>query len=153
MSQLISVIPKTSFELDGRESSTQEVVLADGISTLGFTSGVLIVRVHTTSGFEATAQAKVNVYNQSVDGNDPATFFVGTTAIAETAAITSTSGGKLLVDELDAPISSAVRVVVEWSRGHGRRLHLRPPERSHRLVLGGQLVGPARLGLCRWPPG
>ncbi len=136
MSQLIQVVPKTTYKFDGRAGSTQQIVLEGRVSTLGFASGALIVRVHATSNFSRTAQAHAKVYNQSVDGNDPATFFVGTTPIATSDDIdATTSAGTLSVTALGSPISSSVRVVLEWSQGSDAATG------AQTLTLGVDLVG------------
>jgi hypothetical protein len=116
MGQLIEIIPKTLFSFDGRIGTTQIIVLKDFVNTVGFSSGALVVRVHAVSGIVTGASAKVVAYNQSRDRDDPGVFFAGS-QIAATDQITSTSAGKLEVAQLTPPISSAVRVTVEWSQG------------------------------------
>lgn len=76
MGQLIPIIPKTTYDFDGRASSTQVVVLKDRVPTVGFASGVIVVRVHDWTGLTATAEATVKVYNVSESPEDKGTFFV-----------------------------------------------------------------------------
>lgn len=58
-------------------------------------------------------------YNQSVDPNDPATFFVdrGAPVVTSEPIEQGTDPGTLLVRALQTPISSSVRVVLQWAQG------------------------------------
>lgn len=119
MGQLIQIIPKTSYDFDGRTSSTQVVVLRDRISTVGFASGVIVVRVHEVSGFTGTASLAVKVYNASESPEDRGTFFVGATnLVGSLPTITdSTTAPTLLIEALTAPIGPMIRVELSFAQG------------------------------------
>jgi hypothetical protein len=135
MAEAIEVTPKTEYTLDGRAGSTQTIVLRERIPMVMFVSAVLEARVHSTSGLTATASIKVRVFPQSQSREDPGTFFVGSTALAETAAITSsTTPPVLLTDTFDTPIPSMVRVVLELAQGA-------TATGAQKITLGVDLVG------------
>jgi hypothetical protein len=115
MGQLIEIIQKTTYTFDARASTTQDVVLKDFVNTVGFSSGVVVVRVHVASGFATGATARVQIYNQSRDRDDPGVFF--TDAAIATATIAATDSGKLKVASFTPPISSMVRVMLQWVQG------------------------------------
>lgn len=118
MGQLIPIIPKTTYDFDGRASSTQVVVLKDRVPTVGFASGVIVVRVHDWSGLTTTAEATVKVYNVSESPEDKGTFFVGTTELASLGPIDdATATPSLLIDDLTAPIGAMIRVALEFAQG------------------------------------
>jgi hypothetical protein len=119
LGQLIEIIPKTEFQFDGRANSTQYVILKDHVPTVGFASGALLVRVHAHSNLTATVSVQVKVYNTSDDPRDPATSFVGA-SIADFGAspiTNSTTVPSLKPAAFTAPISSSVRVQLEWAQG------------------------------------
>lgn len=118
MGQLIPIIPKTSYDFDGRASTTQVVVLKDRIPTTDFASGVLVVRAYPESGLSSTAAANVKVYNVSESPEDKGTFFVGTTALATAGPIDDdTDAATLFTDDLAAPIGPMIRVTLEFAQG------------------------------------
>jgi hypothetical protein len=118
MAERIEVTPMTEYTLDGRANSTQTIVLRERIPMVMAVSAVLEARVHSTGGLTGTASIKVRCFPQSQSREDPGIFFVGDTALAETAAITSsTQPPVLLTDTFDTPIPSMVRVVLELAQG------------------------------------
>jgi hypothetical protein len=77
----VSVIGKTDFSFDGRASgSVQSVVLAAGIPTVDWVSGVLVARLHTRGTFSASARATILVENISIVPEEPQTIFADTAA-------------------------------------------------------------------------
>ncbi len=140
MGQLIEVIPKTEYKFDGRASNTQEIILRERIPTVGFASGVLLVRVHSTANIAAGATAKIEVLSQNESRFDPGTFFIqGRGAGAEIASVTidsSTSTPILLQDQFSTPIGPMVRVLLEWTQGEAVAA-------DQTIVIGVDLVGRA----------
>ncbi len=116
---VIPVVAKSDYQFDGRTSSTQDIVLAAGIDTAACVSGVLQTRVHSKSGFTATAQATIIVQNASLVAEEPDVVYLPASgAVATSTAITSSSAAPVLdVISFAAPIGSMVRVILRWTQG------------------------------------
>lgn len=117
MGQVIQVIPKTTFKLRGEASETQEIILRDRISTVGFTSAVVVVRVHGVVNFSADAAATIQTFNVSESPEDRGTEFVDATDLTSFSAIaTGTATPALLVEAVSAPIGAMLRLVLSFAQ-------------------------------------
>ncbi|HZO17167.1 MAG TPA: hypothetical protein VFB62_28010 [Polyangiaceae bacterium] len=124
---LLPIIDKTEYSFDGRINTTQTIVLKERISTSEVVSAVLELRVHALSGLATLAQATVKAYPQSVSAEDPGQFFITGTAPTGSPLISIASCGPIQSTTVPpiqfaaqfsaTPITSAVRIVLEWAQG------------------------------------
>ncbi len=108
----VPVIAKTDFSFDGRASgSIQSVVLAAGISTINWVSGVLVARLHAKGTFSATALADILVENISIVPEEPQTIFADTVSpLATVSYAAGTTAPNLGVVPFVGAIGPMVRV-------------------------------------------
>jgi hypothetical protein len=117
MSDVIEIIPKTLFSFEGRQNSTQDVVLAERVPSVPYASGTFEVMVFSLTGVSSSAVAQVTVSNESEEPEDPGAFFTGSSAIATVSINSSTQPPVLLAAQLTGPIGSMLRVRLRWLQG------------------------------------
>ena len=74
--ELISLIKRTTYSFDGRTSSTQTLVLADGVDATCMRVGGLVMLVHNRTGWGTTADLLILVNNVSFSPDDPDVAYV-----------------------------------------------------------------------------
>ena len=109
--------PEIDLSFDGRAGAVQDVVLAPSIRMVEWTSGVLLVRLHTKGSWtSSSANAQVLVMNTSIAPEEPHTLFPGST-IATAQINQGDTAPKLYEDDLTGAIADTVRVLVRWNQG------------------------------------
>ena len=74
--ELIPLIKRTTYSFDGRTSSTQTLVLADGVDATRMRVGGLVMLVHNRTGWGTTADLLILVNNVSFSPDDPDVAYV-----------------------------------------------------------------------------
>jgi hypothetical protein len=114
---LVPIIAKTDFSFDGRTSTNQDAVLATGIDSRGWKSGVVVVRLHAKNSWSGSAILSVNVDNVSLDPVDPSVVFVGS-RVASPSISSGATAPLLTVASLNlATIGEQLQVSLRWSQG------------------------------------
>ncbi len=111
---LVEVARRVDLSFDGRALSTETVVLASGVATAAWRSGVLEVLVHATNGFTATATMWVDVHAVELDPIDPAVELLGP-LLTSVRISSSTAPGELILGNLGVAASMA-RVSARWTQ-------------------------------------
>jgi hypothetical protein len=116
-SELEQVIAKTDFSFDGRTSQNQDVVLATGIDSRRWKSGVMVTRLHTKGTWSGTAILNIFVDNVSLHPVDPSVVFVGS-RVAAPQILATASAPLLVVTGLTlAAIGPQLQVSLRWAQG------------------------------------
>jgi hypothetical protein len=74
--ELIPLIKRATYSFDGRTSSTQTLVLADGVDATRMRVGGLVMLVHNRTGWGTTADLLILVNNVSFSPDDPDVAYV-----------------------------------------------------------------------------
>jgi hypothetical protein len=74
--ELIPLIKRATYSFDGRTSSTQTLVLADGVDATRMRVGGLVMLVHNRTGWGATADLLILVNNVSFSPDEPDVAYV-----------------------------------------------------------------------------
>ncbi len=74
--ELFPLIKRATYSFDGRTSSTQTLVLADGVDATRMRVGGLVMLVHNRTGWGTTADLLVLVNNVSFSPDDPDVAYV-----------------------------------------------------------------------------
>lgn len=119
----VVVIPKSDFSFDGRAGSTQRVVLAEGIDSSAWRSGVLITRLHsknlwrTAGGLPTAAIARVEVKAVYLDPDNPDVSFLDEHSTLSSPISDSTSAPGLDVVTLGWFAGAFYRVALLFIQG------------------------------------
>ena len=74
--ELFPLIKRATYSFDGRTSSTQTLVLADGVDATRMRVGGLVMLVHNRTGWGTTADLLILVNNVSFSPDDPDVAYV-----------------------------------------------------------------------------
>jgi hypothetical protein len=89
--ELIPLIKRATYSFDGRTSSTQTLVLADGVDATRMRVGGLVMLVHNRTGWGATADLLILVNNVSFSPDEPDMAYVdGSRNVGNSALIRQT---------------------------------------------------------------
>jgi hypothetical protein len=122
-SRVITIIPETDFQFDGRNAGGVEqlVVLAERLDVTHFSTASLIVRYHTKGAdgtwSSGTCSAEVRAFNMSTAREEPHSLFVESTARATVQIANAHTAPRLYVASLGAPIAAELRIVLAWIQG------------------------------------
>jgi hypothetical protein len=118
MGQLVRIIPKTLFSVDGRANSQQDFTLVEALPTVEWRSAVLLARLHFKFNWTASASAQVVLQDIQVPPEDPSVFFQSTTLDRQSLAIPNgATAGTLAWAQLTNAPGSNLRVVFRWLQG------------------------------------
>ncbi len=85
--ELIPLIKRATYSFDGSASSTQTLVLADGVDATRMRVGGLVMLVHSRANFSATADVRILVNNVSFSPDDPDLAYVDSTRTVGTSSL------------------------------------------------------------------
>ncbi len=111
------IIAKTDFSFDGRTSTNQDVVLATGIDSRLWKSGVVVTRLHTKGSWSVSAILNIFVDNVSLDPTDPSIVFVGSRVAAPQILATASAPFFNVSGLTLATIGPQLQVSIRWSQG------------------------------------
>lgn len=117
---LVNVISKSDYEIDGRVGSTQKITLAAGIDSTAWKRFRCVTRLHAKQFWSATATLKIIVQNISIVPERPDLIFVssvdagGSNGIDDSLTppfldVSTSSGG--------TPVGPMLRVLMRWEQG------------------------------------
>lgn len=116
----VNVIRRTDYGFSMPVSTSQDVVLAPLIDTLGWVSAVLIVRLYAKTFAATTATVTVVVQNAMVGPEDEVTVLVPSTDLA-TAQIVNADVAPKLIQAVIAPgtqgLGRYMRVLMRYAQG------------------------------------
>ena len=118
--ELIPLIKRATYSFDGRASSTQTLVLADGVDATRMRVGGLVMLVHQRANFSATADLLILVNNVSFSPDDPDLAYVDSARTVGTSALiqsTSPTVPFCEVVNLVQPIGPQLRVSLRFRQG------------------------------------
>jgi hypothetical protein len=103
--RIVQIVPKTRYIFNNNVSTTSTIVLGPrAVMTPDWVSGVLSVRVHSSTFASATATCNVNVFNAFITPEDPNTLFLSTATVASVTITNTTpigaTAGSLLTGAL-----------------------------------------------------
>jgi hypothetical protein len=115
------IIPRTDFTFNVNLSTTQEIIIAKYVNTLGFVSGGLLVRVHARPSWPAGPELRVVAQPTRYSEDEPnIQFFTTTGETVLTNVVTSGSAVPGLFNmALVTPIPPQLRVLLRLVQGGG----------------------------------
>jgi hypothetical protein len=120
--RVVQIVPKTKYTFNNAASTTSTIVLGPrAIMTPDWVSGVVSVRIHSSSFASASASVTVNVYNAYITPEDPNTLFLSTATVGTAGPITNVTptgatAGSLLTGALSG-IGGMLAVQLALSQG------------------------------------
>jgi hypothetical protein len=113
-----TIIPRTDFTFNVNASTTQEIIIAKYVNTLGFVSGGLLVRVHARTWFSGPTLS-VAAQPASYSADEPNVQFAtatGETLLSNVVSNLSAVPG-LFIGALATPIPPQLRVLLRLAQG------------------------------------
>ncbi len=108
-------IPKFVAVFDGRVGSVQTVPLTPPMSTEGWVTGVLSIRLHQLTYGSATCKATVVVQNAIQTPDDPSIIYAAD--LLRVDIVNGDVAPKLYTSALSTPIGPMLRIVLEFTQG------------------------------------
>ncbi|MFO0616878.1 MAG: hypothetical protein U0414_30060 [Polyangiaceae bacterium] len=109
--EVVRVISRMKYSLQGAAGVTQSIPLAVGIDTSRWRSGSLVVRLYSQTSWPAGSIVSVATDNVLVDEDSPNLTFVGEPRTSQT--ISAATPPALYVKALAQPIGPQLRVVLD----------------------------------------
>jgi hypothetical protein len=118
--ELIPLIKRATYSFDGRTSSTQTLVLADGVDATRMRVGGLVMLVHNRTGWGTTADLLVLVNNVSFSPDEPDAAYVdGSRNVGNSTLIQQTLPAVPFYEvvSLTPPLGPQLRISLRFRQG------------------------------------
>jgi hypothetical protein len=118
--ELVPLVKRATYRFDGRASSVQEFVLAQGVDASRMRVAQLVMLVHERANFTISASLRLIVENVSFTAEEPDVAYVETgRAVAQSTAIQAGTPAVPYyeVQSLTPPIGGQLRVRLRFSQG------------------------------------
>ena len=118
--ELIPLIKRATYSFDGRASSTQTLVLADGVDATRMRVGGLVMLVHSRANFSATADVRILVNNVSFSPDEPDVAYVDSVRTVGTSSLIQSTSPTVPFCEvvgLVQPMGPQLRVSLRFRQG------------------------------------